>query len=99
MISPSIAGGTPVSLGSALLFASAGLLLGLAHFGALRWNSRLFLSNAPAWQPVLLQLLRLGLTVAALLLIARHGLLPLALSFCGLLLARQLLIARARAAR
>lgn len=92
----SLAGPLAHTLAHTLMFAGLGLLLGLLHFGALRWNTRLYLSSAPAWQGVLAQLLRLGVTVAALLAIARYGLVPLLLGFAGLLLARQLMIWRTR---
>lgn len=78
------------------VFAALGLLLGALHFAGLRWNSRLFTNGAPLWQPVLLQLLRLALTAAALLLCARFGALALLAALAGLLLARAWWLRRAR---
>jgi hypothetical protein len=67
----------------------AGLMIGTAHFMTLRWNAALFAAPGALAIPVLLQLVRLLLTGALLLGIARlGGVLPLLLTVIGILIAR-----------
>lgn len=73
----------------------AGALVGALHFASLALNLRLFTAGRvlPA---LLLQLLRVALSVAALAVLIRFGLAALLAGAAGLLLARQLHIARLR---
>lgn len=84
----------PPGASSLLLYAAAGMIVGVLHFSLLRWNTRLFL-NARPWAP-LLQLLRMSLMLAVLLLFARSGLWPLLLGVLGLQLGRTLVLHRVR---
>lgn len=84
------AGGLAVGL-------AAGMLLGLFHFGSLMWNTELYLGGG--WAAALgLQLARFGLLVACLVAMAMLGALPLLGSALGLLVARGVLVRRARRA-
>jgi len=75
------------------LYFAIGFLIGWAHFRALRWNTRLFVNGGSLWRPIVLQILRMTATAAALIVCARSGVsLPAAL--LGLLLSRQLILRR-----
>ena len=72
-----------------LAFGSAGLVLGLAHFAALRANVRLYAAGGSLWQPVALNLARLTATAGAFLAAAVFGgALPTLAGLGGFLLAR-----------
>ena len=83
---------------STLMFAALGLLVGLWHFGSLRWLSqRLVRPSGPDWRIVLpLQLLRIAVLVLAGLLAVRQGAWPLLGLGLGVLAARALLLHRVR---
>ncbi len=82
---------------TALLHALAGLVLGIAagalFFRALRLNALLYLGQGPAWQPVVLHVLRLVLLATvlggAVLAGGAAGLLG---TFAGILLARAMVL-------
>ena len=77
----------------------AGLLLGGFHFSSLSWNARLFTAGS-AGKAVALQLARIGVAVAALILLARLlGLAALLCGALGFLVARPLLLWRFGALR
>jgi F1F0 ATPase subunit 2 len=80
---------------TALLGLAAGVLLGLAHFGSLRWNVRLFTSGGGR-RALGAQLLRFALVFAVLAGLAKLGALPLLAGALGILLARQLVLRRVR---
>jgi len=74
----------------------AGAAFGLIYFSALRRSISL-LANGARWQMVvLLSLLRVGLAVAAFLLLARFGAIPVICGAAGFLLARTILIRKAQ---
>jgi F1F0 ATPase subunit 2 len=73
----------------------AGALVGALHFASLAFNLRLF-SAGRVLPALALQLLRLGLSVAALAVLIRFGLAALLAGALGLLLARQLTLRRIR---
>ena len=81
-----------------LMFTALGLLVGLWHFGSLRWLSqRLVSASGPDWRVVLpLQLLRIAVLVVAGLLAVRQGAWPLLGLGLGVLAARALLLHRTR---
>jgi F1F0 ATPase subunit 2 len=81
----------------ALPFALLGLGLGYLYFATLRWNTQLYVRHAPLWQSLGLQLLRLGIATAAMVLVARFGALPLLLTLAGLLLGRHVVLRQVRA--
>lgn len=82
------------ALGQALLFGALGVLIGAAHFHALRLNVRSFLLADRPWRAIALQGARMGATAAALLGCALAGSVPLLSALAGLLLARRLALRR-----
>ena len=72
---------------------AVGFLFGLAHFGSLWWNARLYAGHG-AVLALALQLVRLGLLVLVLATLARLGAAPLVAAASGLLVARLLLVRR-----
>lgn len=76
----------------------AGLLAGLVHFTSLALNLRLFTTGRIA-AALALQLLRLVLTVAVLVGLARLGVAAVLAAAVGLLLARQWVLRRRGALR
>ncbi|MCA0942029.1 ATP synthase subunit I [Salipiger pacificus] len=87
---------TPYTL--AALALCLGFALGWAHFASLRRVTGLYLDGGPPWRALALQLGRLGLLAAGLLGLALLGTLPLLAGTLGLLLARQVVLRRARRA-
>lgn len=83
-----------------LLFAGLGLLVGLWHFGSLQWLSqRLISASGPHWRMVLpVQLLRIAVLVLACGWAVRHGAWPLLALATGIVVARVVLLKRARRA-
>ncbi len=74
-------------------FAGAGVVLGLAHFAALRANVRLYVAPGPIWLAIGLNLLRLALTGGGFAATVVFGSATAALAaLAGFLLARALLI-------
>jgi F1F0 ATPase subunit 2 len=85
--------------GQLLIGLSTGLLAGAFHFSSLSWNTQLF-AQGSAGKAVALQLGRIAVAVAVLILLAR--LLGFATSLCGalgFLVARPLLLWRFGALR
>jgi F1F0 ATPase subunit 2 len=80
------------------LFGALGLLVGLWHFGSLRWLSqRLVSTSKPQWGIALaVQLLRIGVLVGACWWAVRFGAWPLLALALGIVAARVLLLRRAR---
>lgn len=83
---------------STLSFATLGLLVGLWHFGSLRWlTRRLIAPSGPDWRFFLpLQLLRMAVLILAGWLAVRQGAWPLLGLGLGVLAARALLLHRVR---
>lgn len=82
----------PEPLQQALLGTAAGLAGGGLFFLVLRRNVRLYLGGGPAWQPLLLHLVRLAALVLLLVATARQGGVALLAMFGGILLARRLVL-------
>jgi len=78
-----------------ILFALAGVALGVAYFYALDRNVRLYRRPGMRALAVAVHLARLLMLAGALIIIARVGALPLLLSFAGLLLGRWWVLSRA----
>ena len=70
---------------------AVGILLGVVHFGSLWWNARLYTGRG-AVLALVLQLVRLGLLVVVLAVLAKLGAGPLLAAAAGLLVARLLLV-------
>jgi hypothetical protein len=87
-----------MTLWNVLLFGALGLLLGLWHFGSLRWLSqRLVDATGPSWRMVLLvQLLRIAVLVLACWWAVGYGAWPLLALALGTVVARFLLLKQAR---
>lgn len=83
------AAATPAT--GALLGLIVGVLLGLAYFGSLWWNARLYASGG-GLRALAVQMLRLALLVGVLAGLAKLGALPLLTGALGLLAARNLLV-------
>ena len=81
---------------SILLWAGAGVGLGLLHFVGLWWSTRRIAAGAGALGTVAVTLLRLVLLAAVLVLAVRQGALPLLALTAGLLGGRALVLRRAR---
>lgn len=83
---------------SLFLFAALGLLLGLWHFGSLRWLSqRLVSAEGPRWRTMAtVQLLRIAVLVGACWWAVRFGALPLLALALGMVMARVLLLRKVR---
>jgi len=76
-----------------VLFGSAGFALGIAHFVTLRANVRLYVAPGPVWQAIALNLLRIGMTVAAFATAAVFGgAIAVLAGLAGFLLARTVLV-------
>lgn len=82
-----------------MLGLAAGTLLGLAHFGSLRRNARLYAGGGTVAGALLLQLGRFALLAGGLTLLARLGALPLLSGALGLLVARSAILRRAGGVR
>jgi F1F0 ATPase subunit 2 len=65
----------------------AGLVIGVAYFASLWWNTRLFTTGSSGWA-IALQLGRIAAAVAALILLARLSLVALLFGALGFLVAR-----------
>jgi F1F0 ATPase subunit 2 len=65
----------------------AGLVVGVAYFASLWWNTRLFTTGSSVWA-IALQLGRIAAAVAALILLARLSLVALLFGALGFLVAR-----------
>ena len=65
----------------------AGLVVGVAYFASLWWNTRLFTTGS-AGRAIALQLGRIAAAVAVLVLLARLGLVTLLFGALGFLVAR-----------
>ena len=82
-----------ISAGIIAAWALLGLVAGLAHFATLHGNARLWLQGR--LRPALaLQVARLALTVALLVVAARQGAWPLLLAIAGFLAGRTVVMAR-----
>lgn len=73
-----------------------GFVLGVIHFASLKRVTALYLGKGPVWRAIGLQVLRLTVLTVALILMARQGAVPLFAAFVGLLLARTLVLRRAK---
>lgn len=71
-----------------------GIVAGIAHFGSLWWNTRMFAQAGSMVAAVVVQLGRLGLLAAVFVGLSRFGALPLLAGALGLLMARQLMLKR-----
>lgn len=80
-------------IGMALGGFVAGVVLGIAHFGSLWWNTRLYAAGT-AGRALAVQVLRIAVLVAVLALLARLGTAALLGGAAGLLLARAVLVRR-----
>lgn len=76
-------------------FLALGFGAGLLHFHLLRWNTRLFVAVGAPWA-IGAQVLRLAALALVLLVIASHGAAALLFAAFGVMLARQLVLRRAR---
>jgi F1F0 ATPase subunit 2 len=65
----------------------AGLVVGVAYFASLGWNTRLFTTGSSV-KAIALQLGRIAAAVAVLILLARLGLVTLLFGALGFLVAR-----------
>jgi F1F0 ATPase subunit 2 len=70
---------------------AVGLALGILHYFSLWWNTRLFAAGA-AGKAIALQLGRIAVAVAVLVMLARLSLIALFAGALGLLVARPLVI-------
>ena len=80
-------------MATALAGLLAGTLLGIAHFGSLLWNVRLY-ARGGALAAFVLQILRFALIAAGLWGLARLGSFALIASAPGVLLARGVMLRR-----
>ena len=87
---------TPRDLLGAALFAALGFAIGLAHFHGLRRDARLYLARGMSVGTALGHAARILASVAALVLIARSGAIPLVAAMTGFLAARFVAVAQAR---
>jgi F1F0 ATPase subunit 2 len=83
-------------LAGAAIGLAVGLALGLAHFASLRRVTALYLDGGSPARAVALQLLRLALLAGLMLLLARLGAAPLIAGALGTILAREVILRRAR---
>jgi F1F0 ATPase subunit 2 len=79
---------------AALLFLMLGAIAGAAHFIAIAKDADLLVHGGPVIQSIGLKLSRLVLTVAILVLAARHGWIDLLVATIGFMAARQFAIHR-----
>lgn len=73
----------------------AGAVLGVVHFGTLKWNTELYLGRSTALGPGL-QILRFAVLVAVFFALAKLGAGALLSGALGLLVIRRLFLSRAR---
>jgi F1F0 ATPase subunit 2 len=85
--------GHAVAMATALAGLLAGALLGIAHFGSLWWNVRIY-ARGGALAAFALQILRMALIAAGLWGVARLGSFALIASAPGVLLARGVMLRR-----
>mgnify|MGYP003136637674 CR=1 FL=1 len=78
---------------AAILGLMVGALLGLAHFGSLWWNVRLY-TGGSAGRALAVQLLRLAILVAVFVGLAKLGAAALLAGALGLLVTRHLVMRR-----
>lgn len=71
----------------------AGFAVGVPYFASLWWSTRLFVTGS-AGRAVVLQLGRIGMALAVLILLARLSFISLLAGALGFLVARALLLAR-----
>lgn len=76
----------------------AGILLGLAYFGGLWWNARLFTAGGHARTAILLMAGRIALLGGLLTLASLEGAGPLLFTALGVLIARAVFMRRLPAA-
>lgn len=81
-----------------LLHLAAGLALGAAYFGTLRWTSDRLASGQGLALTLLVTLGRFLVLAVALALTSRLGALPLLVTTLGVFIARAVILRRARAA-
>jgi F1F0 ATPase subunit 2 len=81
-----------------VLGLAVGAILGLIHFGSLRWNTRLYLAGGSIALAFALQLARFAILAGAFILLARLGALPLLSGALGLLAARSYVVRRVESA-
>lgn len=81
------------AVGAAIGFV-VGMILGVVHFGALWWNTRLYTEGGSTALALALQLGRFVVLAVVLAGIALLGALPLLTAALGLLLARRLVVRR-----
>ena len=79
--------------GQIIIGLITGLLIGGFHFSSLSWNTRFFATGATG-KAIALQLGRIAVAVAVLILLARLGLASLLCGALGFLVARPLLLWR-----
>lgn len=75
------------------LSSAAGILLGVVHFGSLRWITRLYVGGRP-WQAFGLQVFRFAVLLATLAALARFGASSLLAGALGLLAIRRPILRR-----
>lgn len=73
-------------------FFAIGVAAGMLHFILLRWNAALYLQASRIWGALAVQVLRLGVLAALLVMVVLHGALPLLLATLGLLIARPFVV-------
>jgi F1F0 ATPase subunit 2 len=71
----------------------AGIVVGVPYFASLWWSTRFFVTGSVG-KAVALQLGRVGVTIAALTLLARLSFIALLSGVVGLLVARSVLLSR-----
>lgn len=81
-----------------LLGLAVGAVLGLAHFGSLRWNTRLYLAGGSIARAFALQFARFAILIGVLILLAELGALPLLSGALGLFAARSYVLRRVESA-
>jgi F1F0 ATPase subunit 2 len=79
----------------AVLGFAFGALLGAAYFQSLWWNVQL-ITGGSAWRAIGLHLLRFGVLIVSLYVASRYGAVTLISAAFGMIVARSLVLRRAR---